>query len=93
MGVAIATVLRLSGYVSSFTIGRASNQFGQRIILIAMVAIVTACPFGFGWGGALPARLLMLFAAFYSFTTIDDLCGTFRRHDGICTPQRSSVEP
>ena len=72
LGIAIAIVLHLSGFVSSFTMGRASDRFGRRIILIVMAAIGTACSFGFGWSGALPATVLLLFAALYGFTAIGD---------------------
>ena len=72
LGVAIAIVLHLSGFISSFTMGRASDRFGRRIVLLVMAAIGTACSFGFGWSGALPATIVLLFAALYGFTAIGD---------------------
>ena len=72
LGVAIAIVLHLSGFFSSFSMGRASDRFGRRIVLIVMAAVGTGCSFGFGWAGALPATLLLLFTALYGFAAIGD---------------------
>lgn len=72
LGIAIAAVLHLTGFFSSFSMGRASDRFGRRIVLVVMAAAGTACSFGFGWSGALPALLLLLFAAVYGFAVIGD---------------------
>ena len=72
LGIAIAIMLHLSGFFSSFSMGRASDRFGRRIVLIVMAAAGTACSFGFGWAGALPATLLLLFTALYGFAAIGD---------------------
>ncbi len=72
VGLGIAIVLHLSGFFSSFTMGRASDLFGRRIVLLVMSTLGTACSFGFGWSGALPATILLLFAALYGFGAIGD---------------------
>ena len=68
----IAIVLHLSGFFSSFSMGRASDRFGRRMVLFVMAALGTACSFGFGWSGGLPTTLLLLFAALYGFAAIGD---------------------
>lgn len=72
LGVTIAIVLHLSGFFSSFSMGRASDRFGRRMVLFVMAVLGTACSFGFGWSGGLPSTLLLLFAALYGFAAIGD---------------------
>jgi MFS family permease len=72
LGVAIALALHLSGFVASFSMGRASDRFGRRIVLIVLAALGALCSFGFGWSGSLPPVLLLSFATLYGFVTIGD---------------------
>lgn len=72
LGLAIAVALHLSGFLASVTMGRASDRYGRRVVLIAMAAIGALCSFGFGWSGELPPALLLAFAALYGFTALGD---------------------
>ncbi len=72
LGIAIAIVLHLSGFVSSFSMGTASDRLGRRTVLIAMAAMGMVCSFGFGWSAEIAPILLLAFAALYGFTTVGD---------------------
>lgn len=72
LGVAIAIALHLSGFVASVTMGRASDRYGRRTVLIVMAGIGALCSFGFGWSGQLSPALLLAFAALYGFTALGD---------------------
>jgi MFS family permease len=72
LGIAIAIALHLSGFLASVTMGRASDRYGRRMVLIAMAATGALCSFGFGWAGGLSPMLLLAFAAVYGFTALGD---------------------
>jgi MFS family permease len=72
LGIAIAIALHLSGFFASVTMGRASDRYGRRAVLIAMAAVGALCSFGFGWSGHLSPALLLAFAALYGFTALGD---------------------
>jgi MFS family permease len=72
LGIAVAIALHLSGLLASATMGRASDRYGRRAVLIAMAAIGALCSFGFGWSGQLPPGVLLAFAAVYGFTALGD---------------------
>jgi MFS family permease len=72
LGIAIAIALHLSGFFASVTMGRASDRYGRRMVLIALAAIGALCSFGFGWSGQLAPALLLGFAALYGFTALGD---------------------
>ncbi len=72
LGVAIALALHLSGFFASFSMGRASDRFGRRIVLVVVAALGTLCSFAFGWSGSLPPVLLLTLATLYGFATIGD---------------------
>ena len=56
LGIAIAIALHLSGFLASVTMGRASDRYGRRMVLIAMAAVGALCSFGFGWSGSCRRR-------------------------------------
>ena len=72
LGLAIAVALHLSGFFASVSMGKASDRFGRRIVLILVAAVGAACSFVLGWSGALPVVLLLLIATVYGFATIGD---------------------
>jgi len=72
LGIAIAIALHLSGFLASITMGRASDHYGRRTVLLAMAGTGALCSFGFGWSGELSPMLLLGFAALYGFTALGD---------------------
>jgi MFS family permease len=72
LGVAIAVALHLSGLLASVTMGRASDRYGRRTVLIVLAAVGALCSFGFGWSSQLSAVLLLAFAGLYGFTALGD---------------------
>ena len=72
LGVAIAVALHLSGLLASVTMGRASDCYGRRTVLIVVAAGGALCSFGFGWSCQLSAVLLLAFAGLYGFTALGD---------------------
>jgi MFS family permease len=52
--------------------GRASDRYGRRAVLIVMAGIGALCSFGFGWSGQLSPAFLLAFAALYGFTALGD---------------------
>jgi MFS family permease len=72
LGIAIAMALHLSAFVASITMGGASDRYGRRAVLLAVAVVGALCSFGFGWSGALPASLLLAFAALYGFAALGD---------------------
>ena len=72
LGVAIALALHLSGFFASFSMGKASDRFGRRSVLVVVAAVGALCSLGFGWSGSWPPSLLLMFAALYGFATIGD---------------------
>jgi MFS family permease len=72
LGIAIAIALHLSGFLASVTMGRTSDRYGRRTVLILMAGIGALCSFGFGWSGHLSPALLLAFAALYGFTALGD---------------------
>lgn len=72
LGIAIALALHLTAFFASFTMGRASDRYGRRAVLLAVAALGALCSFGFGWSGALAPALLLAFAALYGFAALGD---------------------
>ena len=72
LGIAIAIALHLSGFVASFSMGRASDLVGRRAVLIVMAALGAICSFSFGWAGGWAPILLLAFATLYGFTSVGD---------------------
>jgi MFS family permease len=72
LGIAIAAALHLSAFIASFSMGRASDRYGRRAVLLTIAVVGALCSFGFGWSGQLPALVLLGFAAVYGFAAIGD---------------------
>jgi MFS family permease len=72
LGIAIAIALHLSAFFAAFSLGRASDRYGRRAVLITVAAAGALCSFGFGWSGQLSPALLLAFAALYGFAALGD---------------------
>jgi len=72
LGIAIAIALHLSAFFASFSLGRASDRYGRRAVLISVAFVGALCSFGFGWSGELPSVWLLAFAAVYCFAALGD---------------------
>jgi len=72
LGIAIAIALHLSAFFASFSLGRASDRYGRRAVLISVAFVGALCSFGFGWSGELPSIWLLAFAAIYGCAALGD---------------------
>lgn len=71
-GLWIGTTIHLSGCLSAFTMGRASDKLGYRPVLIWLAVSGALCSFSIGWLGAAPSGVLLALAAVYGFTALGD---------------------
>ncbi len=71
-GAWLAGLLHLAGFSAALTMGRASDRFGRRRVLMILAAIGAACSFTFGWTIGLPAAAVALCAAVYGFAAFGD---------------------
>jgi MFS family permease len=71
-GLWIGLSLHLSGSVSAFVIGSASDRFGRRGVLITLALLGAACSFFIGWLNAAPTLLILAVSAIYGFAAVGD---------------------
>jgi MFS family permease len=71
-GIWIGMALHLSGCISAFTMGSASDHFGRRNVLISLAVLGAACSFAIGWLYNEPAPLVLVVAAIYGFAALGD---------------------
>ncbi|WP_449233763.1 MFS transporter [Azospirillum doebereinerae] len=71
-GLWIAGAIHLSGFLSSLTMGRASDRLGRRAVLVAMGAMGAACSLTIGWMEAMPIWMILPVAALYGFSALGD---------------------
>lgn len=71
-GAWLAGLLHLAGFTAALTMGRASDRFGRRRVLVILAAIGAACSFAFGWTIGLPIAVIAAFAAVYGFSAFGD---------------------
>src|SRR4029450_7631120 len=60
------------GFLASSTAGHLSDRFGRTTVIIAMLAVSTACSLAFGWLVAAPFWLLLLVGVVYGFSAVGD---------------------
>ncbi|MBL27991.1 MAG: MFS transporter [Rhodospirillaceae bacterium] len=72
LGVWIGIAIHLSGCLSAFTMGHASDRFGRRTVLVLLGILGAASSLAIGWLEQAPAALLLAFAALYGFTALGD---------------------
>ncbi|AWK88447.1 MFS transporter [Azospirillum thermophilum] len=85
-GLWIAAAIHLSGCLSSFTMGRASDRLGRRAVLAAMGLLGAACSFTIGWTLGGPIGLVLALGALYGFSALGD-------SPVLSTAMTESVEP
>ena len=71
-GLWIGVVIHMSGCLAAFTMGRASDRFGRRAVLICLALLGAGCSFSVGLLQDLPSPVLLAFAALYGFAVIGD---------------------
>jgi len=71
-GVWIGIAIHVSGCVSAFTMGHASDRFGRRFVLIALGLFGAICSLSIGWLGQAPSIFLLALAALYGFAALGD---------------------
>ncbi|MCG5243449.1 MFS transporter [Azospirillum doebereinerae] len=85
-GLWIAGAIHLSGFLSSLTMGKASDRLGRRAVLVAMGGLGAACSLTIGWMETLPVWLILPVAALYGFSALGD-------SPVLSTAMTESVEP
>jgi MFS family permease len=89
-GVWIAAAIHLSGFLSSLTMGKASDRLGRRTVLMAMGLLGAACSLTIGWMQMLPPSvmpwMILPVAALYGFSALGD-------SPVLSTAMTESVEP
>jgi MFS family permease len=68
----IAAAIHLSGCLSSLTMGKASDRFGRRRILLTMGCVGALCSFTIGWTVGQPMVFVLLLATLYGFSALGD---------------------
>ena len=59
-GARLTALFHLTGFLASSTAGHLSDRFGRTTVIIAMLAVSTACSLTFGWLVAAPFWILLL---------------------------------
>lgn len=72
LGIAIGFALHVSGFCAATIMGRASDRYGKRCILILGAAMGAAGSLCFGWIGDWSAPALLFAAAIYGFAITGD---------------------
>ncbi len=85
-GLWIAGAIHLSGFLSSLTMGKASDRLGRRTVLVAMGVLGAGCSLAIGWMQALPLWAILPVAALYGFAALGD-------SPVLSTAMTESVEP
>ena len=70
--VLVAAALHLTGALSTFVAGIASDRVGRRPVLIATAAVAAGLSFAIGWMPALGPAFVLIAAAAYGFAVIGD---------------------
>jgi MFS family permease len=71
-GARLTALFHLTGFLASSTTGYLSDRFGRTAVIIAMLAVSTACSLAFGWLVAAPFWLLLLVGLVYGFSAVGD---------------------
>jgi len=71
-GARITALFHLTGFLASLSAGWLSDRFGRTAVIIAMLAISTACSLTFGWLVAAPFWILLLVGLLYGFSAVGD---------------------
>ncbi|MBI4013144.1 MAG: MFS transporter [Candidatus Rokubacteria bacterium] len=71
-GARITALFHLTGFLASLSAGWLSDRFGRTAVIVAMLAVSTACSFFFGWLVAAPFWVLLLVGLVYGFSAVGD---------------------
>ena len=71
-GARITALFHLTGFLASLSAGWLSDRFGRTTVIIAMLAVSTACSFFFGWLVAAPFWILLVVGLVYGFSAVGD---------------------
>jgi MFS family permease len=71
-GARLSALFHVTGFLASSTAGHLSDRFGRTTVIIAMLAVSTACSLAFGWLVAAPFWLLLLVGVVYGFSAVGD---------------------
>jgi MFS family permease len=72
IGAYLMGALHLAGMAASLTMGRLSDLWGRRAVLLLMASAGAACSFSFGWLIGGPIWLIVAVALLYGFTAVGD---------------------
>jgi MFS family permease len=72
IGAYLAAGLHIAGFLASLSMGRLSDLWGRRAVLLAMAAGGMACSFVFGWLIGAPVWIVAVLALIYGFTALGD---------------------
>lgn len=71
-GIWIGIAIHISGCISAFSMGHASDRLGRRTVLIALGLLGALCSFGIGWLNQAQSGLILIIAAVYGFSALGD---------------------
>ncbi len=71
-GARVTALFHVTGFLASLSAGYLSDRFGRTTVIIAMLAVSTACSFVFGWLVGAPFWLLLLVGLVYGFSAVGD---------------------
>lgn len=72
IGAYLAGALHIAGFVASLSMGRLSDIWGRRAVLLSMAAAGMTCSFVFGWLIGGPVLIVAVLALIYGFTALGD---------------------
>jgi MFS family permease len=71
-GARLGALFHLTGCLASSTAGYLSDRFGRTAVIMAMLAVSTACSLLFGWLVAAPFWILLGVGLVYGFSSVGD---------------------
>lgn len=71
-GIWTGIAIHISGCISAFTMGHASDRIGRRAVLVTLGLIGATCSLSIGWFSQASPGLVLLFAAVYGFSALGD---------------------
>jgi MFS family permease len=71
-GVWTGIAIHISGCISAFTMGHASDRIGRRVVLVALGLVGATCSLSIGWFSQASPGVILLFAAIYGFSALGD---------------------
>ncbi len=72
LGATLTALFHVMGIVASSVGGSLSDRWGRTAVIIAMMAVSTACSFTFGWLVIAPLAVVVLVGLIYGFSAIGD---------------------